>query len=214
MRQITIAAMIAAGLATTPALADDFAPPGYRGDPLSVQAEWEFSRPFDSVDIFPEFFNAVGGQGTLFDGFTTKAELSSTSEWLWVDGDGDGGITPTNPDGALLSFKVQNWIDLEIEKLLRIQVTHQGAPPNIVGMTGFVGNDPFDGVFVGGAFVDDEHFYEDWSIAPNPWWEFIEVIVPFGTVLDEVVIDTVSLPTPGTASLAALAGLVALRRRR
>lgn len=207
------AALLAASTAT--AYADDFAPPPYRGGPLSVQAEWDFSTPFTSVDIFPEFFNAVGGSGTLFDGFMTKAELSSTSDWRWVPGDGDGGITPTDPGGGVLAFKVQNWIDLEIEKLLRIQVTHQGAPPNIIGMTGFFGTQESDGVFLDGEFVDDQRFYEDWSIRPNPWWEIIEVSVPFGTVLDQVVIDTISIPAPGVAPLFALAVAVpSLRRRR
>jgi len=58
------------------------------------------------------------------------------------------------------------------------------------------------------------HEYQDWIIQPNPSWELIVINVPQGCVLDEVVVDTVSLPTPGAIALLALGGMCATVRRR
>ncbi|GAB4519503.1 MAG: hypothetical protein Tsb0013_23330 [Phycisphaerales bacterium] len=206
--------------AGAPALADDFAPPEFRGGPRSVYAEWDFSTPFTSVDIFPEVFTAVDGPGgTLNMGFQTKAELSATGDWLWVQDPldpMDGGITPSSMDeGASLAFKIQNYIDLEPEKLIRIQFTYQGLPPIIAGMTGFFPDGQSDGVRIGGTiFPNEQQYFDNWIITPNPWWELIEVIVPANTVLDQVVIDTISIPSPSAFALLGVAGVVALRRRR
>ncbi|GAB4519507.1 MAG: hypothetical protein Tsb0013_23340 [Phycisphaerales bacterium] len=213
----TAIVIAAAGTLALPAFADDFAPPDYRGAPRSVMVEWEFLTKPASVDIFPDTFNAVGGGGSmLFMGFQTKAELDSTGSWMWTPGDGDGGLTPSIPgQGATIAFKIQNWIDIEPEKLLRIQITSQGdLRPIVLGTTGFIGDKQVEGEFVGGKLVDDMRFFEDWIIVPNPWWELVEVAVPFGTTLDQVVIDTVSIPSPGAFALLGVAGVVGLRRRR
>ncbi len=207
-------------VATGAAFADDFAPPWYRGLPLSVYAEWEFTQPIAGFDIYPEVFSSVGGNGTLYDGFATKAELESPNDWTWVPGDGDGGIAPTTTFGGVISFKVQNFIDQEPEKLLRIQFTFDNPlafqPPEFIGAEGvFQGEPPIlvPGSVVGGAVVDGRHVYWDLLFQPNPNWEHIDVIIPFGTVLDEVVIDSVSIPAPGALALLG-AGLLAGRRRR
>ena len=39
---IAVLAMLAV---TAPAVADDFAPPAFRGSPLSVEMEWEWASP-------------------------------------------------------------------------------------------------------------------------------------------------------------------------
>lgn len=217
MRANTIAILAALGCAATPAPADDFAPPSYRGAPLSVEAEWEWAQPpSDFFFMPPDVFNIVGGNSgeTLYNGFQTHAEVDFTTDWMWVPGDGDGGMTPTNPSGASMVFNVQNWVDLMPEKDLRMQVTFQGIAPTITQVLGIDGNLEYSGTLVGHVDFDANHFYEDWSIYPNPDWEQIVMYVPFGTVLDEVYLDTVSLPAPGVWALLSLAGVLSLRRCR
>ena len=67
--------------------------------------------------------------------------------------------------------------------------------------------------------VDETHFYSDIWMEPNPDWEQIVVTVPLGTVIVEVVVDSVSSPEPATLSLLAFGGLAIggwtlIRRRR
>lgn len=208
-------ALVAAAAMTSAALADDFAPPWFRGEQLSIQAEWEWaSPPADLFFMAPDVFIPVGGTvgGVLYPGFPTHAEVEFPADWRWLLGDGDGGLTPTNPNGANIIFNVQNWVDEEPIKYLRIQITHQGLPPQVVSVTGFLPGTP--GAFDGGLTIDDQHFYSDWRMLPNPSWEQVVVNVPFGTVLDEVVIDSVSVPAPAGALLFAIVAAGAGRRRR
>lgn len=198
------------------ALADDFAPPPWRGDPLSVEVEWEFSQPFGGVQITPDSFSAVGGgPHVLHAGVKPEVVLDNLGNWAWVPGDGDGGIT--GAPGTLVSFQIicPNWEDQEPWKFIRIQFTFDGPPPVVVQGTGFIGAVPFPANPLGPpVVVDPRHYYQDFIILPNPWWEVFVVEVPPGTVLDEIYFDTISIPSPGAWALAALAGVVAWRRRR
>jgi MYXO-CTERM domain-containing protein len=229
-RLSALAALIVCAL-SGPLAADDISPPGYRGGPLSVEAEWEFlispsnlPPPQSWTFILPDTFSSVGGSGgeTLYGGFATHADAVSAANWNWVIGDGDGGLTPVFTTGAFIAFNVQNWVDVEPEKLLRVQVTYSGAvSPTITNVLAWddVANNPPIGVpapsmLLGHVNVDPNHFYEDWSIMPNPDWEQIEIFVPFNTILDEVYIDTISVPGPGALALLGVAGLMAVRRRR
>ncbi len=59
---------------------------------------------------------------------------------------------------------------------------------------------------------------EQWEIRPNPDNEFFDITIPPDTVLSQVVVDTISVPEPSSAILAAL-GLIGLaawgwRRRK
>lgn len=203
-------------LAVGPAFADDVAPPGYRGWEETIEVEWEFLLPFTSVDIYPDSFNAVGMPGIdLYDGFLTKAELDATSNWAWVTGDGDGGLQVTNPNGAFIAFKVQNWLTRFGLKDIRVQVTHQGAPPLITSVQPY-GPNPwgYTSWLTGSTSIDASHFYEDWRIRASPAWELIEMYVPFNVVLDEVYIDTWSImPAPSPVALLGF-GLLSMGRRR
>ena len=60
---------------------------------------------------------------------------------------------------------------------------------------------------------------ELWKIRPNPDYERIVINVPSDTLVDQIVVDTIStVPEPSSVLLAGLSlagvGLVALRRRR
>lgn len=214
------AGLMALGAATR---ADDVAPPWYRGQPLSTFSEWEFNHsPGSFFDIYADTFTSVAGSPNdpLFTGFPAKAEVDLSSNWMWIPGDGDGGLTPApGAAGATIGFKIPNFIDTQPEKLLRIQITYQFALPVVTGVQGWYGFSggigPIDGVADGAMLVlGPFHEYQDWIIRPNPAWELIAISVPQGCILDEVVVDTVSLPAPGAIALLSLGGLVALRRRR
>ncbi len=219
-RWITVWACTSAviGIAGTAALADDFAPPAYRGGSLSVMAEWEFmTPPTDWYFIAPDTFSAVGPSGALFDGFPTHAEVDLPSNWMWHPGDGDGAITPAPglPGGASIAFKMQNWEDILWTKMLRLQVTWSGqVAPTTIGLDGWIGTALYFGQLDGSAVVDGNHYYEDWVIHPNPWWEVLVLQVPQGTSIDEVIIDTISIPSPGGAILGVLGAAMMFRRRR
>jgi hypothetical protein len=213
--QPAVLLVLALGLGAADAPADDFAPPWYRGYPLSVEAEWEFAAaPSNWYFISPDAFNSVGGSSgeTLYDGFSTHAEVDDAANWGWTSGDGDGGLCPTPQDGANIAFQVQNWVDQEPYKYIRVQMTYGSPePPVVVSATGYGSEAEGE---IGPANSDGNgHTYFDIEFPCNPDWESIEVHVPCGTTLDEVYIDTVSIPEPTTLMLLALGAAAALRRR-
>ena len=203
-----------------PAMADDLFPPEYRGAPLSYTAEWDaFTIGDFSVGINADAESStddVGNPATyLHNGFSTHLDFDAADGWALTPAQG-GGIT--NPArNATFVANVVNWIDLEPEKLLRIQVTYSGGPaPIIVGMDGVfpvTGGVDSPGTLLGGLSIPSTYYYEDWIITPNPDWEQIAFDLPMGTIVEHLVIDTVS-PEPASLSLLALGGLALLRRRR
>ena len=126
-----------------------------------------------------------------------------------------------------LVFNVPNGIDLEPVKYLRLQVTYSGQEPG-TRLFGFVGGVPgtSDGVIVesvGRAPIANpdvpqgmSYFYEDWQIFPNPDWEQVVIDMFPGTFIDQVVIDTISIPEATTLGLIAvgLISITGIRRKR
>lgn len=209
---VVLAASTAGGVV---ALADDFAPPPWRGKPLSVEVEWEFIQPFSGGIILPDLFKSVGGGSSILQPGVLPEVTINPSAWQWLPGDGDGGITPD--PGTIASFKITcpNWVDQEPRKIIRMQVTFDGPPPIVLNGTGFTGAGAFPANPLGPVVVvDPRHYYQNFIIQPNPWWEVFEVQVLSGTLVDEIYFDTISIPTPGSLVPAGLAGLVAVRRRR
>ena len=228
MRRIVVPVMagVVGVTLTAGAFADDLFPPPWRGGALSVFAEWEWQQAPPNLNFMPPLagFSVTSGTAdpdigpdgeTLYLGFATHAEVDVPTNWAWDPGDGDGGLTPTQP-GASIAFNVQNWIDDEPLKLIRIQVAYLGSapPPTVRYMEGIVEPDfVYDGVPVGG-FEGDLYFYEDWEIRPNPDWEQIVLDVPLGITLDQVVIDTISIPGPAVLTALALSAPFVVRKRR
>ena len=52
------------------------------------------------------------------------------------------------------------------------------------------------------------------TIEPNPTSETVTITVPECAVIDQIVVDTICIPEPGTLGLLVLGGLAVLRRRR
>lgn len=222
IRRLSMACLLplAIGMTSSVTRADDFAPPFFRGEPLSVTTAWEFfTPPTNWWFIPPEVFSYVGWtpEYSLYDGFATHAEVDDPANWNWTPGDGDGGLTPApGVPSASIAFKIQNWVDLMPLKIVHIQVTWSGQfAPTTIGVDGVIGSTIYPATPQGHAIVDGGHFWEDWYFHPNPNWEIIAMNVPAGTVLDEIYVDTWStLPTPGSAAAACMAAAIFVRRRR
>jgi hypothetical protein len=193
------------------ASADDFAPPPWRNAPLSVYVEWDFVPPmppgaFDAGwDADVEI--AVGGShGETLKNFgdrTSHIDFDLATNWSW---DGQDAITPTGQEGATMAANVVNWIDNELLKLIRVQVTYAGPQPDIIDgqVMGYEGEAMLPASLLRHVDVNPTQYYEDWRIVPNPDWEQIPFYVPFGTLVDQIVIDTISTPEPASLTLLAL----------
>ena len=206
--------------------ADDFAPPPWRGGPLSVYAEWDFDQAVAPPSVFSAGWNAdvemtVGGMNgeTLktFGDRTSHLDFDSYDHWTWSN---QSSVTPAVTEGAYLAANVVNWIDGQPLKLLRIQVTYETLTldvPDIVDedVLGYEGDTLVPASLVKHVDVDSSQYYEDWRIVPNPDWEQIPIFVPYGTFVDQIVIDTISIPEPATWTLVTigLAGWMMTRRK-
>ena len=155
----------------------------------------------------------------------TYRRISSTADgmtWQPLDHDGQGpGSWVAGPSGGTMNFYVPNWIDLEPLKIIQVQIAFDspgitGAHPNVSYVDGF---DSQAGSVIGynihGTSVGQHFRYEEWRMEPNPDWERITLNIPAFVVIDQVVIDTISLPEPATFTMLAVgAGMVMRRRRR
>jgi hypothetical protein len=188
--------------AAGPILADDFMPPAFRGDELTVYSEWDFELDFpynlDQNNIPPDDLTSVGKEGyEIYDTYTHAHVLGMT----WVDG--IWYVDPGEEFGQIY-FWIENWVDDMHYKHLWIQLTYGGEgeppiPPQIAEIEGrqWVGPNPEDHVYYDG-YINDfiQHTanqrVEHWMLEPNPDVESILILVPPGTWLDQVVIDTIS----------------------
>ena len=131
--------------------------------------------------------------------------------------------TPATGDASTIAFNVENWIDQEPLKNIVIQMTYWGNnSPVVIYVTGqeLAGTpeeydvNGFPNPILPSFRWDANHIVEFWIVEPNPDWEQIVIGVPVGTELDEVVIDTISLPEPATLILLTLGAVAVLQRRR
>ncbi len=216
-----VCVLILAALAA-PVLADDFAPPPYRNDPLWYYAEWDtFVLGDFSVGINPDFEDSQDDSDPatyLYNNFFTHLDFDGPTGWNWAP-PGGGGIINEARDATFVA-NVINWVDLEPEKYLRVQMTFTdggNGAPDITQVEGFgpvSGGDPHQTFADPPMMVDANHFYQDFIIMPNPDWEQIEFFLPMGTSVDQLIIESVSVPEPATMSLIALGAIAILKRRR
>ena len=95
-----------------------------------------------------------------------------------------------------------------------------GSEPTVTLLTGFIPPSPgVSGVFVASdETFEGFHRVEDWDLFPNPDFESLQLTIPVGSFVNQVVIDTISAPIPAAlplflSSLALLGGLIGKRRR-
>lgn len=206
VRCMSLVASLGAAMIAPTALADDFAPPPYRGQPASMVAKWEFATaPTNPYFISPDVFVLTVDPGNVPDEVPPHAEITSAN-WSWGPGDGNGEIYSYGGPGTVLpiAFKMPNWLPPHSMQEMRVQVTYSwplGVPPgifvNVESVERLWDKPPGGGTLiswpaamVGGASPDNRHFYQDWIQVPA--WHFtnLVIVLPWGVGLDEVVIDT------------------------
>ena len=224
---IALALSLGLGAAGT-SLADDLAPPPW--DRLgaanyTTAAEWEFfaSGPMtyvaDGVEV-----PYIGGDGG--GGFPSDLLTAGDISWSSYDGDGAWTANPGGADDAMLNFRVSNWVDTEPLKIIRVQMVYDrggtSSAPYVFDIIPFdpLGTDSITPISVTDTPIpldalDRIHRLEVWEIEPNPDFESIQIVVPDGVSVDQIVIDTIStVPEPSALAIIGLGGLLATRRRR
>jgi hypothetical protein len=202
---------------STSVLADDVRPPEYRGLPLSIYAEWQnvSQVPAETPTLADVFVPDFTQENPLFPGFETNLVCFPESE------------------GTRYVIEMQNIVDELPLKFLRVQVTAFSIDvPPAEPFVNVIGSDPSltppDSVAVSGGLtevvdLDDfppdfaDVFVYDFVLEPNPDYEIIDIFVPEGTVVEQIVVDSIStVPEPATAALLAggLMLVVAFWRRR
>jgi len=191
------------------ASADDFAPPPWlRAHPHAITAEWEFLTPANPLGPDgPGPLTNVGTKGTGT--VVSSASISGLAGLGWGIGDGDGGWF--FPDGGSIRFTLDNVVDTEPVKHLWLQVTHTpglglavdplagfnfGATGSLPGTVSMIPHGPTSTIFY-------------WDMFPNPAWEEFRLLIFGQGEIDQVVVDSISIPEPSSLVLSGF-GLLAL----
>lgn len=210
-------ALLAFAWASGVASADDRHPPPWRWGVRTVSAEWDFKS--DANPAQPDRWEYYGDNegSTLYDLEMHRAYIQQHDDFVWEPGQFGQGLWHNKSDSELtISFDLTNWVYDGNSKRLRIQVTYAGDRPETFRVYGWVGSDQHWGQKDPAQHEWDGYYYEDWTFPDvNPNYEEIILMVPPNTAIDQVVIDTQCVPTPGTtATLGAGLTLLAARRRR
>ena len=212
--RVCILSMLIVVVLAWPAVGDDFDPPGWRGDPLTVRAEWDFQTPAGwNTNIAPDSIedplNAESwvGDGVHpshndppWNGFThCHAGYDSINEVYTVAWEpdpqqpNDGRVIGVYPGGYLDCF-VENFVDDYPDKYVWVQITYGGQGVQVSGVIGHPEGAPDeDGLLVSEADDGTGRRREIWLLHPNPVNESIYISIPPGTWVDQLVIDTISL---------------------
>ncbi len=191
-----MAVLAAVMLASVSALADDLAPPPWRGAPGSTFQHWQYNQD----NPLPDVWNNPHGQPTE----TTRSSA------LWLNDYGGRQGVLSLVDGYV-GWYIPNHFEPTLPKWVRVQFTVDIAQFNwagnpTVGPVTQLETDPATG-------ITWYHHWADYVIPCQPFTLFLQ-----GTVaMDQLVVDTVCVPEPGTMLLSSIGfGVVgaALRRRR
>lgn len=213
-----VAVVVACCLFST-AWADDVVPPPWRGDANTTFQEWEFlTNDNPAAPLAGNLSNPYGSPsaaitvGTLGSGWwATYPPIAGGREGVWDIGQGDGQIVLTIPNSA--DTGPLTWKEVLVQIAYYKDLT--GAPT----------------IDVPGASLSDSgsqlvetvpswgQWWVDWSlwrIEPNPLEETIIISGndPNMSMIDQIVVDTQSVPEPASFLLMAFGGVSFLFRRR
>jgi hypothetical protein len=226
-----------------PARADDRNPPTVivnpikletwnRGSPYTTSAEWVFNVAPGSTPMAPngpvagtvptyvgDFVPLTYGQYTNITG-----PVAIPSAGLILDN--NGWKNPLSTSDATITFVIPNWIDVFPIKFLELQSVYYHPIEEQIGST----SPPLSVIGDKGGLQStverkgdqdyelgslEKHYnFSYYTLQPNPDWEYVVMTVKPGYTISQVVIDTISIPEPATASLLLIAGAACLLRRR
>lgn len=194
------------------AAADDVVPAPWRGLGLYTFQEWEFHDP-GQLSPDGDLPTVNPGNPIVLPG--TGAAWTQGFETTGLD-----GYIGTGGSDSNLVFQVPNFIDFEPIKYLRVQINGvwDATPaPFVLGISA-IDNEVGPGVEVGFMGSDETfpgfHRWEDWFIIPNPDFEQIIIAIPEGSFVNQVVIETTSIPEPAAVGIMSMTGLFLTLRRR
>ena len=187
--------------------------PEWRGLEGTTYQQWRFDD--DDNPAVPEVIDNDYGSASA----SITIGLMGTPEWMNDPGLGtQTGIWDIGGDDGSIVLDIDNRPLALDYKEIWVQVTYYesigGAPD--VGVVGaqFVSSQTAlieeDGAL--GAWYLEKSI---WRIEPNPSHE--QVILtgnPYGSVIDQIVVDTYCIPEPASMALLALGGLTILRKRQ
>ncbi|GBC94508.1 hypothetical protein HRbin16_00291 [bacterium HR16] len=199
MRAILFVALVLAGSVAVPVRADDLAPPPWRGAPGSDWQHWEFR----TNGPLPDAWNNPYGVPT------ENVALRSNATWHNSFG-GRQGVWELR-DGYM-QWEIPDDFQPHLPKWVRIQFTVNIANFNWAGNPTFIGpvtqleTDPQTN-------ITWYHHWADYVLPCQPFSVFLQ-----GTLaVDQLVVDSVCVPEPGSMLLSTIGlGVVgaAFRRRR
>jgi hypothetical protein len=214
-KTFTLRLLLTAGLmqffpGVTNLLGDDFAPPIWRGMPNSVTAVWNFNlEPTDYSNIGADSWTNYPGGYPLDALYAPPSARVNTNEFIWV---GSGAISNKTDSNHSIVLVLPNFIDDLPEKWLAVQMTGS-TNLEVMGIAGsqMEGGEykAYSGFKIMEGGPEPGKRWEEWVINPNPDRESIFLWIPARSVLDQVVVDTISIPEPSTLVLM-LVGVVAL----
>jgi PEP-CTERM motif len=181
---------------------DDLTPPPYRGNPLSVNAQW----------------NLVPGSTILNLTSWSSVDDTDPTTYLYPYFTPDPQIIP---NGGIYQLQLPNWVDNMPLKDMRLQLAWGGTnqlPFNIFSQ-GLDGTNLINAtiISVSPLITTSAGYYEyvDFQFIPNLDFERIGLQLPANNYLTQAVVDTVStIPEPATMCLLGLGSLSLLKRRR
>jgi hypothetical protein len=212
---------------TSVALSDDLAPPTWRGQAGSTLQQWEFST--DSATPAPEVVtNPYGTPSAAIN--IPEGDPFATGWWDGADFaevyGSKRGWWDIGKQSLVLSIPNRPVTDPQSFKDIRIQITFwkdiSQAPSVLISPTAVLVGTPTTTLVEAGPMGGGWYsVVSNWHLTPNPLDETITVFgdQAWGSMIDEIVVDTVCpvVPEPGTlmtlaTGILGLAGL-ALRRR-
>ena len=218
--RLFVGVALGTGMLAGDLLADDLMPPPWRGLPNSYFSEFDRADDISPLEKVQEQFGPGGFppyEGDP-DGPSGPIQPGEGAQII-------GMMQFTQPDGQKYDIFYPNVVDDLPLKLTQIQITYsvpQGQQPG-PSRIDILNADPFDGgfidivdqqVFTPSGTNDPTVFYEKWAgeIIPNPDWEIFQIQVPGR--LDQVVVDTISIPEPSTITSVLLSALALFGIRR
>ena len=187
-----------------------------RGDPGSTYQHWQFTNVTSNT---PETNNNPYGDPSF--------EFEEPGNWGWnpampgPDGPNVSAWTLQTESGTgTIILHVPNKPDPNEIKYIFLQMTSTKAPsPGGVTPVGGGSGGPYTaGTWNTGVpqWQEPNGWYTyNWglTIEPNPEYEDIVITVPFGTSIDQIVVDTICTPEPATLALLLMGALLGLIKR-